>query len=465
MYVSPADGAPPMAPSSTPRLRALSLFSNCGAGDVGYRSAGFDFRVMAELNPDRLEVALTNHPNAVGVSGDLRETWTEVVAEWRKAEGKRQPDLLAACPPCQGMSSARSGLGRHDDLEKGGKDPRNLLVTVIEAVALELRPRVIVVENVPAFLTRAVPHPATGSPISAALLLIDALAETYRAYAMVSDLADWGVPQTRKRSFLTLIRMDEPTSERTASFVPFPRPTHAPDWGGTHRTINDSLAELAAARLDASSKAKAADPKNPMHSVPVWNTDRYRMIASIPANSGKSAWQNQNCSRCDQLTLDPDVATCQACGSPLLRPVVKGEDSAWRLIKGFRTSSYARMKSDAPASTVTTASGRIGSDKTIHPFENRVLSPLECAHLQTLPDSFAWGDALKRLGHTSIREMIGEAVPPRFTEAHGLAIRAWLADDECVRLLPASDLRVSKANNLLARGRARVAAFTPPAVH
>lgn len=33
------------------KLRAVSLFSNCGAGDVGYRDAGFRFDVMAELDP------------------------------------------------------------------------------------------------------------------------------------------------------------------------------------------------------------------------------------------------------------------------------------------------------------------------------------------------------------------------------------------------------------------------------
>src|SRR5258706_15924771 len=59
--------------------RAVSLFSNCGAGDVGYRKAGFRFDVMAELDPRRLGVCLLNHPGATGVSGDLRKTWRKVV--------------------------------------------------------------------------------------------------------------------------------------------------------------------------------------------------------------------------------------------------------------------------------------------------------------------------------------------------------------------------------------------------
>ncbi len=42
--------------------RAVSLFSNCGAGDLGYREAGFKFDVMAELDPRRLEVSLLKSP-------------------------------------------------------------------------------------------------------------------------------------------------------------------------------------------------------------------------------------------------------------------------------------------------------------------------------------------------------------------------------------------------------------------
>jgi len=409
---------------------------------------------MAELSQNRLSVALANHPNAIGVPGDLRNTWTTVVEKWRQVEGETRPDLLAACPPCQGMSSARGGLGSHDDHEAGGRDPRNLLVTVIEAVAKELKPRAIVVENVPAFLTRAVPHPVTGGPISAALLLIEALSDDYQVSSMVADLADWGVPQTRKRSFLTFVSKAESGLALHSGSIAFPRPTHAEDWGGKPITITESLRALAAAPLDAASASNAADPANPMHFVPVWDERQYRMVQAIPPNSGKGAWVNQECSACAVKTIDVDAATCQSCGQPLLRPVVRENDS-WRLVNGFRTSSYTRMKADAPASTVTTASGRVGSDKTIHPWENRLLSPYECAHIQTLPSDFQWGDALKRWGHTNVREMIGEAVPPRFTEMHGHAIRAILEEKSEVALLPENDPRSKKATRLLERARSK----------
>src|ERR1017187_11000052 len=43
---------------------------------------------------------------------------------------------------------------------------------------------------------------------------------------------------------------------------------------------------------------------------------------------------------------------------------------------------------------------------------NRLMSTLECARLQTFPAAFKWGKALKKWGHTNVRDMVGEAVPP-----------------------------------------------------
>jgi DNA (cytosine-5)-methyltransferase 1 len=86
------------------------------------------------------------------------------------------------------------------------------------------------------------------------------------------------------------------------------------------------------------------------------------------------------------------------------------------------------MYFDRPAATVKTASGHVGSDFTVHPTETRVLSALECALLQTFPEGFKWGDALRKWGHTFVRVMIGEAVPPAFTRLHGDVLSGIVRD-------------------------------------
>ena len=410
-------------------LDAVSLFSNCGAGDSGYAKAGFRFRVMAELVRSRLDVALRNHPSAVGVYGDLVETWPDVVQRWNERTGE-PPTLLAACPPCQGMSTARHDRGCQDDAEAGSREPRNLLILPIAAVALALKPKVVVVENVTAFLRRLVRHPETGDGIPAACLLVEKLRGEYDVFPFLCDLADYGVPQTRKRAFLTFVQRASPAARKlTEGFeAPYPLPTHAPDFGAERVTLAEALEALAAPALDANTPASARDDRDPMHFVPTWSDHHYRMVAKMPTGRAASAWETKECSTCGQVDVGAEAAACPDCGAPLLRPVVV-DDGELRLIRGFRRAAYCRMDPDRPATTVTTASGRIGASSTIHPHENRVLSPLECAHLQTIPTDFDWGTTLAARGVIELRAMIGEAVPPRFTELHGRVLAKLLRSE------------------------------------
>ena len=49
------------ATSITAAPAAVSLFSNCGAGDIGFGAAGFRFRVMAELVEGRLDTDMADY--------------------------------------------------------------------------------------------------------------------------------------------------------------------------------------------------------------------------------------------------------------------------------------------------------------------------------------------------------------------------------------------------------------------
>ncbi len=437
---------------SVASLNAISLFSNCGAGDVGFRRAGFRFRVLAELDQRRLQVACLNHAGAEGVRGDLVKTWTEVVRTFRRLLPGEKLDLLAACPPCQGMSSARGDRGLGNDPDAGSKDGRNLLVLPIAHVAMALKPRVIVVENVPAFLTRQVRDRDSGEGISAARLLVGKLASQYEVFPLLADLAEFGVPQTRKRAFLTFVRRGEPRLPMLVASggAPYPIPSHSWDNKKRHPiTLRAALKRFGLPSLDAASPNAASYGRLPLHRVPVWQDRRYLMVAAIPARSGASAWSNDTCEVCGQVDVGEDDVLCPECDRPLLRPITKTRRGGYRFITGFRTSSYRRMPPNEPAATVTTASGHLGSDLTIHPWENRLLSPLECADLQTIPRSFKWGEALEKWGHTTVRDMIGEAVPPHFTYRHGRVLRWLLTGVPTVRMLQSDNPRSLRAANKL----------------
>jgi DNA (cytosine-5)-methyltransferase 1 len=409
---------------------------------------------MAELEERRLELCRWNHqpygledgtpvPDENFVPGDLRRTWKTVVERYRDTVGDEAPALLSACPPCQGMSTARTGIGKGDDLEDGEHDERNLLVQVIADVADALEPRLIVVENVPAFLTRHVPHPDGGEPVSAASLLCSRLDEAYDAFPFLTDLADYGVPQTRQRTFLTFVRSGFDALDRLRSQEVYPYP--APDDEQTK--LGSFLDGRDFPELDAKEKTSGDDP---MDEVPSWTDERHRMVKAI-SEPGGSAWEN-GCDEngCEDVEVGKDDVRCPNCGKVLPRPIVNKEGEKLRLIKGFRRSSYRRMPDDRPAPTITTASNRVGSNYTIHPYENRVLTPRECAALQTFPDDFRWknGDgihAIDEMGINEVRAVIGEAVPPLFTEKHGKVLRALLENEDDVNLIEAGDERCQKA--------------------
>lgn len=436
---------------------AVSLFSNCGAGDLGYQKAGFTFAVLAELVDFRLEVAQLNHPDAWGIEGDLRETLPDVIKCWHDLKSGQQPDLLSACPPCQGMSSARGGRGLITDPKAGSRDPRNLLVEVVALAVKELRPKIVVVENVAMFLTRQVHHPRTKKAVSAAAFLVEELLPDYVVYPMVSDLADFGIPQSRKRSFLTFVRRDSTIVERLGGehLIPYPIPTHE----NAHINLASALNDMNLPELDASTRELARDPERDLHQVPVWSKEAYRMVAAIPANSGKTAWQNNLCPSCGTSESTGEMARCPKCRELLLRPIVMDESGEYRLIKGFKNSSYSRMHPDRPAATITTASGRVGSDNTIHPSENRLLSLLECSVLQTFPDDFDWGETLSMRGTTHLRGMIGEAVPPKFTASHGAVLRTLLEGRTSEGMMTERDMRCIRACAVLKRVMGSDAAF------
>ena len=163
----------------------------------------------------------------------------------------------------------------------------------------------------------------------------------------------------------------------------------------------------------------------PLHFVPTYGPDRYRQVSEIPAYSGRSAYENDTCPSCGLQEVDADLVVCPDCGEVMRnRPFVE-RDGRPSLIKGFK-SSYRRMSSGRPAYTVTTNSSHIGSDFKIHPWENRVLSILECADLQTVPRFYDWTRAIEDRTLYLIRNLIGEAFPTYFTYLHGQLLAEML---------------------------------------
>lgn len=77
-------------------------------------------------------------------------------------------------------------------------------------------------------------------------------------------------------------------------------------------------------------------------------------------------------------------------------------------------SVYGRMSWDRPAPTITGGFGSTGQGRFVHPLFRRTLTPHEACRLQFVPDFFAFPN---NLGRRSMQQIIGNAAPPKLSQA------------------------------------------------
>ncbi len=412
-------------PTAEASLTAVSLFSGAGLSDLGYEMAGFRFVVQVEADRRRAAIGRDNFPNSTWLARDVCGSMDKIAATYESATPRRL-DLLVATPPCQGMSSSNPSRGKRQSPRAQELEAKNRLMLEVIPVARKLKPRIIVAENVRPVLTLNVMYEDVNRTV------IDHLSHhlsDYEVFPGVVNVADYGIPQVRKRALVIAVHKDEPWLDRDNMDL-LPSPTHAEQpTNGTLPWVNirEWLKFMKYESLDANSK-DAAHGKDWLHFVPTYQGDRYLQVSQIPKNSGRSAYENDQCLSCLQQPVETGLIRCPSCGAVMRnRPYVENEGQT-ALIKGFH-SSYRRMASNRPAYTVTTNSSHVGSDFKIHPWENRVLSILECADLQTVPRFYDWTRAEENRTLYLIRNLVGEAFPTYFTYLHGQVLAGLLTED------------------------------------
>ena len=414
-------------PETELALTAVSLFSGAGLSDLGYEMAGFRFVVQVEVDEKRAAIGAANFPNSTWLTRDVCGGADEIATAYQRATSQ-QLDLLVATPPCQGMSSSNPSRGKRRSPRAQELEAKNRLMLEVIPVAQRLKPRVIVAENVRPVLTLKVRYAGADGTV------IDHIRNhltDYEVFPEVVNVADYGIPQVRKRALVVAIHKDEPCLASTPANkgAPLPSPTHSerPTNGALPWvSIRQWLQLMRYDHLDAKSE-EAARGEHWLHFVPSYGIDRYMQVSQIPPNSGRSAFENDVCPSCGRQQVPIELILCPSCGKVMRnRPYVERNGQP-ALINGFN-SSYRRMRPERPAYTITTNSSHIGSDFKVHPWENRVLSILECADLQTLPRFYDWTHAKEKRTLYLIRNLIGEAFPTYFTYLHGQVLADLLSD-------------------------------------
>lgn len=376
----------------------MDLF--CGTGGFSHGVARGLGKAEVVLGIDYLEIATrtfaANNPDAVALHGDIRE-WTPGRVAKEHSIGPGDVDVIVGGPPCQGFSSIRPNRATNQD------DARNGLYESFVSYVEFYSPAVFVMENVVGLATHE-----QGK-------LIDRIQTRFRAagYAVdwkIVNAASFGVPQRRER----LIMVGSRDSE-----VAFPLPSHRAT-GDTigHHDKTRMLSEVDITQWEARPLAKAVTTLEAISDLP-----------PIEAGSGANAYESpprnnyQRLMRVGAKTLTLHQATGHT--AKMLNIIRHSGFNINALPDGLVTSGfstcYSRLEPDLPAATITVNFVHPASNKCIHPFQDRALTPREGARLQSFEDSFAFAGT-----RTQIVKQIGNAVPPVLGEAIGRTLNAMI---------------------------------------
>lgn len=405
-------------------LKALSLFSSAGIGELGLQSNGIEIIAANEIREDRAKLYEENFPEAKMFQGDIWKTKDSLVRFAKKKLGAEELFLVYATPPCQGMST--NGVGKLNAEarvgNRSGDDPRNRLVIPAMDVICKLRPRWVLFENVSGMQNTIIDVNGSGRFSGIVDYIAERLGRAYVGRAEVVSCSDYGIPQIRKRLITVFTR--DPNGihyfrSNGGTFFPVSEKMEIV-------TLRDAIGHLPA--LDGREGQQSRKDFHPLHYVNCLGEEKYWWVDNTP--EGETAYNNQCANpRCGfagnprhvdqkeegrwQSNKDTPIY-CQKCGELLPRPtMLDPKTGRRRLISGFH-SAYRRMPWDQPARTLTRNFPFEASDNKIHPDQNRVLSVYEALVIQTISQfEYAWSIGGKPVTRSLIAQSIGESVPPK----------------------------------------------------
>lgn len=349
-------------------LTYVDLFAGAGGLSVGLERAGFELVHAVEVDDDARASFANNREGLEPkeLTQDIRDVDNQDVTE---VVGRDTVDLVAGGPPCQGFSEVVS---------PDGSDDRNHLFVNFISWVNELEPKAALFENV-----RGMQNTADGKFFDA---VEESFAEIgYDVSHRVVKASDFGVPQERHR----LLVLATKQSETELPFEGFELdPVDTPG-------VIDGIGDLPEVGAGEEKTEYEAEPTTVIqedlrgdnevithHQAANHTDDMVEMISHIPDGGNR--------------TEIPDD----------LQPS-----------SGYH-NSYSRLDSQEPAVAITSNMSKPSSARCIHPFQDRGLTPREGARLQTFPDSYRFEGGL-----VSIRQQIGNAVPPYLAEAVGYYLK------------------------------------------
>ena len=124
-------------------LTSIDLFAGAGGLSYSLTAEGFTSVAVVEIDPTSAKSYRLNHQRTNTIVDDIRQiSGPQLLKPIGLAPGEL--DLLTGCPPCQVFSSLRTRrrTQQHDD-------PSKELILEILRLVRSIRPRAVIIENVP----------------------------------------------------------------------------------------------------------------------------------------------------------------------------------------------------------------------------------------------------------------------------------------------------------------------------
>jgi len=357
-----------------PEVRIVDLF--CGAGGItlglveAAHSLGLapSIKWAVDFEARALAVYSANFPSANAEVADLSKVFQSdpeakklTTTEQEIARAVGDVDILVGGPPCQGHSDLNN-FSRRDD-------PKNGLYMVMARAAKVLKPKMVLIENVP-----GVKHDR-GSAFARTGAALEKLG--YHVSFGVVNMHALGVPQTRRRMVMLASRFGLFDVEEVAS-----------RYRTEARTTAWAIKELVG-KVNAGSIADTASTPS---------ADNKRRIDYLFEN---------------ELYELPDAER---------PPCHRDGGHSYKSI-------YGRLRWDEPAQTITSGFYSMCMGRYVHPVERRTLTAKEAARLQFFPEYFSFEAAGKR---TALAKIIGNAVPPKLSFVFGHSMMSRLLESEAI---------------------------------
>lgn len=330
----------------------IDLFSGCGGLSHGFEQAGFECIIGVDHDQPALDTFAYNHPHAKALNLDLSSE--DSIQNIVKEVGERQVDLIVAGPPCQGFSLTGT---------RNENDKRNTLFYSVFRLAAVIKPKYIIIENVPGIATLY-----QGKARKAILEEFKKLGYTCSEKLLYAP--DYGIPQIRKRMFFVGV-LGEGVFE-------FPLATHDEN---NYVTCEQAISDLPSLEDNLGSEISDYSFAPQSHYQELMRRDSNKLLNHVG-------------------TKHTDLVVS------VIKQVPEGGNYK-DLPEGVGTSrkfneAWTRYHSQKPSKTIDT-----GHRNHFHYRWHRVPTARENARLQSFPDTFHF------LGpKTQQYKQIGNAVPP-----------------------------------------------------